>query len=141
VRLTLGEDGFPLIWEAIDDAPGGGALLYVSKSFERAASDHHGRPLAGRRFAAERSREESPDVIIADVLPDGPVPMGPYVYLTAPPDFAHAVILCRCSSSQVADFAATGIYAAQEIEHAPPRLRALLERTIPLDRVLRWPAG
>lgn len=141
VRMTLGEDGFPIIWEALDERSDRSAILYISRSFEQAAGQRHGDPLSGRRFAAERSREESPDVLVADVLPDGPVPMGPYVYLTAPPDFAHALIRCRCSSSQVGDFAATGIYAVREIEHAPSKLRAMLERNISLEGALRWPGS
>lgn len=138
VRMILGDDGFPLVWETLTNETAGGAILYVSGSFEQAAREHFDQVLPGRRFTAERGRNETPDITVVDVLPDGPVPMGPYVYLTAAPEFAHAVILCRCSPSQVGEFAATADYAMRESEQAPARLRELMQGKSAAAEALRW---
>jgi hypothetical protein len=109
VRMTLDWEGYPIIWEVLHD-PSGLRVLYVSRSLEDAAAGHFGPPLPGRRFSVERSVDETPGVVVARVLDDGPAPMGPWVYLL---DDAHTVttLLCRCMPSQANDFAETGEYA------------------------------
>ncbi len=161
VRITLGSDGFPLVWEALSTATDT-RELYVSESLERAAADKFGGPLPGRQYAVERPGDEVRNVVIARVLDDGPVPMGPYVYLNAPPERAITTVLCRCMPSQVREFVETGYYDLVPLETVkewgdtrscidPPgprvhwggtlsywNLRIPWEDT-PLERLLRWP--
>lgn len=115
VRITLGSDGFPLVWEALSTATDT-RILFVSESLEAAAQREFGSPLPGRRYAVERSLEETPNIVVARVLDDGPVPMGPYVYLNASPQRTVTTILCRCMSSQVNEFAETRYYDLVPLE-------------------------
>ena len=152
VRITLGLDGFPLVWEVLStDART--TVLFVAESLEQAARRQFGDPLLGRRFAVERAADETPDVVVARIIDDGPVPMGPYVYLNAPPDRAVTTVLCRCSPSQVEEFIQTQYYDLVPLETidggTSGRMRWAgtlvyeeLLRPNPnksLDRVLRWP--
>ncbi|MFQ5429077.1 MAG: hypothetical protein ACE5E1_02100 [Phycisphaerae bacterium] len=98
-RMTLGADGFPIIWEALGNARGPVAL-YVSETLEQAAAKAFGPPLPGRRHAIEHAVVERPNVVVARILADGPAPMGPFVYLTAGRK-SIATLLCRCMASQV----------------------------------------
>jgi hypothetical protein len=159
VRMTLGPDGTPLLWEALstDEAR---RLLFVSKSVENAAAREFGAPLPGRRFSIERGIDETPDVVVVRGLEDGPVPMGPYVYVSAAPARDITTVLCRCMPSQVDEFAATYSYDLAPLESiearfarpqggaASVRWDATLrweelmtpERRPPLDALLRWPS-
>ncbi|MDO8630154.1 MAG: hypothetical protein Q7R41_06635 [Phycisphaerales bacterium] len=159
VSITVGADGFPLVWESISNV--GGRVLFVSKSLEDAARGKFGPPLPGRRFSIERAREETPKVVVAGVIEDGPVPMGPYVYLGLEAYPTITTILCRCSPSQFNEVSETVEYDLRPLNelgilHAPPlnpRVRSRFEniwgREVwlflhpelrdPLDRILRWP--
>jgi len=132
VRITLGSNGFPLVWEALSTATDT-RELYVSESLERAAVREFGGPLPGRRYAVERpispttheswgdhSMDEARNVVVARLLDDGPVPMGPYVYLNAPPQRAITTVLCRCMPSQVSEFVETSYYDLVTLEAIKP---------------------
>ncbi len=108
VRLTLDADGKPVIWEVMADMSGA-RVIFVSESLEAAARAKFGPPLPGRRYAVERSVEETPAVVVARVIDDGPVPMGPFVYLSAG---THCVstVLCRCMPPQVRSLRSTLTY-------------------------------
>jgi len=95
----------------------------------------------------------SPDVVAARIIDDGPVPMGPYVYLNAPPSRTVTTVLCRCSPSQVEAFIETRYYDLRPLETMDPNNGGLMrwagtpvysELLQPvtgksLDRILRWP--
>ena len=51
----------------------------------------------------------APDVVVAGIVEDGPIPMGPYVYVDAA-DQRVTTLLCRCSPSQVDRITDTGYY-------------------------------
>lgn len=161
VRITLGVDGLPLLWEALSTATDT-RIIFVSESLEAAAKREFGVPLTGRQYLVERSLEETPNVIVARVLDDGPVPMGPYVYLNAPPERAVTTVLCRCMSSQVNEFVETAYYNLVPLESIkewgdtrscvdPPPPRVHWRGTLsywnlripwedkPLEHILRWP--
>ena len=159
VRMTLGADGFPCVWEVWSD--GDVDLLFVSASLERAAEARFGPPLSGRRYSIERAIDRAPRTVVARVLDDGPIPMGPYVYL----DRAHRVttLLCRCMASQMREVAETRTYGFASVDRLDvlgiarvasaergsplPRLlhpvpagdRAGAWRLRPLDQRIRWP--
>ena len=99
LRMTLAEDGLPIIWEAAaDDAVL--QLVGVSAALAADAGQAWGPPLPGRRYAIEPSLETLPKVVVVRLLSDGPQPMGPYVYL-AGQDLMLTTFLCRCSPAQV----------------------------------------
>ncbi len=140
VRITLGEDGFPIVWEALSSQIGD-PVLYVSRSLEERAAREQSPPPA-RRFSIERPLEETPGVIVADVLADGPVPMGPYIYIGEPPSRELESVLCRCSPSQVDEFSGTHYYElrmADRSDIVPEAVRAMFDRRTPLAQLLRWP--
>lgn len=139
VRITLGTDGFPMVWEVLSgDEPG--RILFVSASLEQAARSQYGDPLPGRSFAVERAVDETPDVLVVRVLDDGPVAMGPYVYLEAR-NGAISAVLCRCSPSQCDHYEREVKYELVPFEFLDPPLRRRVAPPLDLTAVLRWPSG
>lgn len=161
IRGTLGEDLFPLVWE-VEEAPRhrnldehGFRLLFVADSVEARAIDAFGQALPGRRHVVERCIEESPDTIVARILEDGPVPMGPFVYRGGSPA-AVTTLLCRCSPSQVQEIVETAYYELRPLEELGPLFGRLNHQVptwrhdcfshsaaqrLPWETVLRWPDG
>jgi hypothetical protein len=117
IRLTLDPGAKPVIWEVMADTSGMMAI-FVSESVEAAARAEYGMPLPGRRFAIERSLEESPHVVVARVIDDGPIPMGPFVYLSAGTRCVSTV-LCRCMPPQVKSLLSTRTYDLVPSKEAP----------------------
>lgn len=108
IRITLNSLGQPVIWEVLADTSGA-RLIFVSQSLESAAAAEFGKPLPGRRHAIERSVDEAPGVIVSRVLDDGPVAMGPIVYLSADTRDVSTLI-CRCMPAQAKTLVATSGY-------------------------------
>jgi hypothetical protein len=137
VRMTLGDDGFPFVWEALGDSAGV-RPLFVAADLDAAATASRGDPLPGRAFAVERAVAERPEVVVAGLLEPGPVPLGPFVYLT--PERDIAALICRCMPSRVERIEANLLYDLEPLdpawlaglpagarpELAPSRLDALL---------------
>ena len=98
IRLTLNAAGEPVIWEVLADSTGAD-ILYVAQSLELAARAEFGPPLPGRKFSIERSLTEAPRTVVANVIDDGPLPMGPVVYLRQESRDVSTLI-CRCMASQ-----------------------------------------
>jgi hypothetical protein len=119
---------------------------------ERAAAAEHGPPLRGRRFAVERSAAETPDVLVARLIDDGPIPMGPMVYVEAQANLISTV-LCRCMPAQVRHIVENNFYELLPVQSLPETpdflnpdaakavqvLRALVEGGGDLGQVLRLP--
>ena len=155
--MTLGDDGFPLFWEILGDAPGP-CVLYVSQTLESEARALHGEPADTGRFAIETSHAADSPIVVARVLEDGPVPMGPFIYLSAE-NATITTLLCRCMPSQVRDFAENNAYEllpvgelrrlSGKIEGGGDVLLDIVRHMevpdtycgLPLSEVLRWPAG
>ena len=129
VRITLNSAGVPVVWEPLSGEPNE-RVLFVVESLERAALAELGPPLPGRRYAVERAVQESPHVIVARVIADGPIAMGPIVYLEA---HTHKVstVLCRCMPAQVQQVTATAEYDLEPLDKMVP--------SSDLDGCLRWP--
>lgn len=98
VRLTLNPTAAPVIWEVLEDATGAD-IIYVAESLEAAARAEFGPPRPGRKFSIERDLAETPRVVVASVIADGPVAMGPIVFLQSQTREVTALI-CRCMPSQ-----------------------------------------
>jgi len=127
IRITLNTSGSPVIWEVLVDNSGGN-LIFVSQSLETAALKEFGPPLPGRRFAIESSFENAPNTIVARVIEDGPVPMGPIVHLVAGSRNVSTLI-CRCMPTQAKNLLATQTYelrpiAESQMRPALPALKA-----------------
>jgi hypothetical protein len=151
VRLTLNSAGEPVLWEVLS-AGTLARLFFVAESLERVAAAEHGPPLAGRRFSVERSAEETPDVLVARLIDDGPIPMGPMVYIAAQAN-AISTVLCRCMPAQVRHIVENTFYELLPVEGLPETpnflnpdaakavqvLRALVEGGGDLGQVLRLP--
>ncbi len=108
VRVISTTENMPLVWQVLDNRDGP-TVLYVSTELEKAAAEQFGPPLSGRKYSIERGLDEKPNVVVARVIESGPVPMGPYVYLSAD-DQSVTSIVCRCMSSQVNEFVETKYY-------------------------------
>lgn len=98
VRLTLNSAGEPVIWEVFRDRSEM-SVVFVARSVEEAARREFGGPLPGRAFSVERALTETPEVVVARVIEDGPVPMGPIVHLGSDGGDVMALI-CRCMPPQ-----------------------------------------
>jgi len=99
LRATFDSQGFQCVFEPLSESSGA-SVFYVAKSLEAAALAKHGEPLAGRMHSIEPELEARPDVVVARVYGEGPMPMGPFVYVT---DSGADVLSlhCRCSPSQM----------------------------------------
>lgn len=155
LRLTLDDDGFPVLVEVLNDSSGL-RVVYVARRLEAAAARDYGEPLPGRRFAIERSLEEQPRLVVPAVFEDGPEPSGPMVYLRAGSHDVGAV-LCRCMPSQVEairdnlDYDLLPLEALADAEATPVRLPLPWGHSaVPgsgeterhgLEGALRWPRG
>ena len=127
VRITLDSAGLPAIWEVLADSSGA-ELIFVSQSLETAARKEYGKPLPGRHHAIERSLKEAPKAVVARVLDDGPVPMGPIVYLNAETRSVSAVI-CRCMPVQAKNLLSARLYDLAPMANIPPEISSATAST------------
>jgi len=139
VRVTHDNQGYPLCWEVLDPKRHG-RVIFVSETVESRARECYGKPLAGRRYSVERAMDEAFETVVPRVLADGPVPMGPYVYLDAARGDVTAV-LCRCMASQVNRFTETREYRVLPLAELGEMGRALTNPDRSLSARLRWPDG
>lgn len=140
VRLTLDSAGAPVIWEILTD-PSGMDVIFVAQSLEQAAQKQFGAPLPGRRFSIEAAWSNAPTTVVARVIDDGPVPMGPIVYLSGD-GRTISTLICRCMPAQASNLVAASFY--QLVPQSLPRngpsagvIRAAYDA--PLERRLRLP--
>jgi len=139
LRGTYGSEGFPLVWEVLDpwlEAD----VIFVSETTESRAEAQYPALAAGRRYHVERALSPQEDAVVAGVLDDGPIPMGPYIYLDARRGEVTTV-LCRCMASQVNEFVATTTYRIEPFSQLGPLGKALLSGKGALTMRLRWPDG
>lgn len=131
VRLTLSTAGQPAIWEVLANAAAP-QLLFVSDSLESAAKAQFGPPLPGRRYSAECALVDAPNVVVARVLADSGVPMGPMVYLRAG-THEVATVSCRCMPVQTKALVMSCNYSLvpvnSEAQHSPLLLAEQQNRT------------
>ncbi len=109
IRLTLSTNGQPVIWETLTD-PSAKRVFYISQSLEAAAKEQYGPALPGRKYAIEPSAHELPGAVVARVIDDGPMPMGPIVYLQSDAKYIGTLI-CRCMPAQAKQLTVTRTYA------------------------------
>jgi hypothetical protein len=105
VCVTLDGEGHPVIWEVLDERSAV-RVFFVAESLEKAAALRFGEALPGRRHAVEPALDSQPNLVVARVLDDGPVPMGPMVYVRAG-SLAVSTVACRCMPAQIKSLADT----------------------------------
>ncbi len=114
IRVTLDATGMPAIYEVFD-VEKGAKRIFVSQRLENLALAAHGGPLPGRRHAIESTwRDWHLEAFVPRVLADGPMPMGPLVYVESRWR-EISTLLCRCSSSQAEEFVETSNYQLQHL--------------------------
>ena len=141
LRITITPEGQPLVYE-IHDSSAPGRRVVVTRSLEAAAQKTFGGPLPGRRFAVERPAADRESAEVLRAIDDGPLELGPVVYLRGG-DGRIATVICRCMPSQVQSIAETGYYQLRELSAG---LRQRLEDEIKkafghstLEQILRLP--
>ncbi len=142
IRITLDSAGAPVIWEVLKD-DSGGELFFVAQSLEAEARRAFGPPLPERRFAIERGLDTAPDAIVARVIEDGPVPMGPILHLQARRRNVSTLI-CRCMPTQAYNLLSTETYELRpvvDLESRPNFGRPGESAAARLERCLRLPAA
>ena len=107
VCITLNPAGLPVVWEVLND-DSRAQVIFVSQNLEAAAIREFGGALPGRLLAVERSVTTTPNVVVARMLEDAPVAMGPIVHLDAQGEMT--TVNCRCMSTQVRQLVATANY-------------------------------
>ena len=134
VQITLSSSGIPALWEVLADTSGCD-LLFVSQNLESAATLEYGKPLPGRKFSIEAATNQAPKILVARILDDGPVPMGPIVYLSAGSRDVSTLI-CRCMPAQAKTLTGTSTYA---LLPRPPGIHipAVVRAGVPLGTF--WP--
>ena len=119
VRITYDSEGLPFLWETMaNDQPT--RIVFASRRLETLARQQYGPPLPGRRHSLETAVASDavasdavasdavasgPGAIVARVLEDGPLPMGPIVHLL--PGGGVGTLSCRCMPSQVDNYVET----------------------------------
>lgn len=136
IRATIGRDGFPLAWEILSSDTDE-RHLFIASSLEKKAVEAFGEPAQDRCFAIERPADEAPYTVVLRQIEDGPIPMGPYVYLA---DRTHDVttLLCRCSPGQIGRFVAERYYDLVPLESLDKHAIEWIPDTIDLSLHLRW---
>jgi hypothetical protein len=137
IRITLNSAGQPGIWEVLADSSRA-KLFFVSQNLEAAAMVEFGKPLPGRRFAAERSMEAAPDVVVVRVIDDNAVAAGPIVYLSAGTR-AVSTLICRCMPAQAKKLLATSTYDLLPFHNASTNSLVMQARLVLQDRAAFWP--
>jgi hypothetical protein len=137
IRVTLNLAGQPVIWEVLADGSGA-ELIYISRNLEAAAVAEFGKPLPGRRYSIERSREEAPNAIVARIIDDGPVAMGPIVYVSAGTREVSTLI-CRCMPAQAKRLLETRVYDLLPFQAAEAQSFLLQAKALAGTQTAFWP--
>lgn len=137
IRITLDAAGQPIIWEVLADGSGE-ELFFVARNMEAAAVAEFGKPLPGRRYAIERSVAAAPGVIVARVIDNSPVAMGPTLYLSAETRKVSTLI-CRCMPAQARKLLATRSYDLLPFQIAATNFLSMKVNAASLGRFAFWP--
>jgi hypothetical protein len=135
IRLTLNSHGHPVIWEVLKETEQR-QVLFVARSLEEKAKAKFTNACPDRHFIIESPLETAPRTVVAGILEDGPVPMGPAVYLEqGTRDIA--TILCRCMPPQSTNVLTTSSYTLAPRPEAGLNAPGALEQLLPLSSALR----
>ena len=153
LRITATPAGQPLVFEILD-ASTHSRRIVVAQSLEAAARREFGGPGPGRKFAIEQSSGDASATVVSRVIEDGPLELGPVVYLRGG-GAGVGTVICRCMPAQTRAIAATGCYdllewngeigrlleqARQQNRIQPPWWPASSTNAPGLEKLLRLPA-
>lgn len=135
VRITFNPAGEPIVWEILRD-PSQARILFVCQSLEAAAMTNHPTPLPGRRFWVERSVDDTPAVVVARIIDESSVAMGPILYLESD---SHNVstLICRCMDAQAKEVVRQGTYELVPLDDVAVRWL----KQDPTRGITRWLPG
>jgi len=139
VRITIDSAGSPVIWEILADESGLD-LVFVAESLEAAAKEQWGNVQSGRRFALEQAQRKTPRTVIARVIADGPVPMGPIVYLQRNTRNVSTLV-CRCMPAQAKSLLTSSVYLLKPIQAENSDLLLQMLRDRLKFRASFWPGA
>ena len=137
VRITTDASGAPVIWEILADQSGLD-LIFVAESLEAAAKKQWGKAQPGRRFTMEQTRRKAPRALVARVIADGPVPMGPIVYLQCE-SRKVSTLVCRCMPAQAKSLLTSSVYQLKPIQAENSDLLLQMLRDSLKLRTAFWP--
>lgn len=127
IRMTLDPEGRPLLWEVLADSSGV-RPVFVSQRLEARAVEEFGPAGNGRRYAVETSATPELPVVVARIIEDSPVTMGPIAYLRAG-NRDVVTVNCRCMPAQARELAGMAEYRLRPLPPRPPHaLRQLLRQ-------------
>ena len=95
LRMTIDSSGYPAIFEVFTGA-GELTALYASRGLEDAAAKEQDSVLPGKQYNIEGNS----GIKVTGLVEDGPVAMGPLVYVAAG-DRRIVSLNCRCSPSRI----------------------------------------
>jgi hypothetical protein len=137
IRITLSFSGRPVVWEVLADRSGA-KIIFVSQNLEAEAVAEFGKPLPGRRYSIERSVETAPDTIVARLIDDSSVPLGPIVYLSA--ETRQVITLtCRCMPAQARKLLVTDGYDLRPFRGVSTNALIMQARMMLQEREAFWP--
>ena len=139
VRITTDLAGSPVIWEILADESGLD-LVFVAESLEAAAKEKWGKAQPGRRFVLEQPRRKEPRTVVARVIADGPVPMGPIVYLQRNSNNVSTLV-CRCMPAQAKSLLTSSVYQLKAIQAENSDLLLQMLRDRLQFRAAFWPGA
>ena len=139
VRITTDSAGAPVIWEVLADSSGM-TLLFVAESLEAAARKQWNKLSPGRRFYAEAGLRQAPSIIVSRIIADGPVPMGPIMYLQRSSRNVSTVV-CRCMPAQARSLLSSSFYEIKPIQTDGADVLLQMVRDRAKLRTTFWPGS
>jgi len=138
LRIWHAPNQMPVLWEILQKATSF-HLVYLSEDWEmRIRSIQTGSP-GGNQIQAVDLSAWPYEILVPRLLSDGPIPMGPWVYMGAGTVQIEA-LLCRCMESQLLPPVETFDYQLIPTSTVPPpirqEVRSALSGFIPVDRLL-----
>jgi len=150
--VIIGKNGWPIVYSA-SPRPFHKGHFYVSTSLEVAAEREFDSPLPYCRFAIERPSGDLLNRRVDRIIDDGPMPLGPYVYIGkstqfemklagAPPQEVVA-LTCRCEKSLAKSFLAEPRYKLEQLDQFSDRIEGECLQWKSQPSSVRWcqPAG
>jgi hypothetical protein len=137
VRITTDSAGAPVVWEILADESGLD-LVFVAESLEASAKKQWAKAQPGRRFVMEPARQKAPRTVVARVIADGPVPMGPIIYLQHKSGNVSTLV-CRCMPAQAKSLLTSSLYQLKPIQAENSDLLLQMVRDRLQFRAAFWP--
>ena len=135
IRMTLNSHGHPVIWEVLNESQHR-QVIFVARSLEEKAKSQFTNACPSRQFVVEQPTEITPRTVVARIVEDGPVPMGPAAYVEqGTRDIA--AILCRCMPPESTNVLTTSSYTLAPRPDKEAKKHGGIAKAMPLSSALR----